>query len=138
MTRIQGNSPSHPPPPAPPTHSPRQVERMIRTLKRGAFSDGTLDADRFQRLLGKELKLEPSRQIYLVTHHGDAKPTGKAAEGKAAGQPERPDLQIPTRLALHRRHVILAALRSHSVVEDEGPLEPGGEGWTKEKELLGD
>lgn len=124
----------------------RQVERMIRTLKVHAFPDGTLDADRFQAVLGKELKLEPRRQIYLVTHHGDSKAkrhgdTSTTKDGTEAAV----DLSIPTRLALHRRHVILAALRSHSVVEaDEKPGAAGGgggggepsAGWSKEKEYM--
>ena len=86
--------------------SKNQVQRVFVKLKARADSDGLLDQNAFCDALEKDFKIQPKTNFGLED--------GEEGNNKGVDL-----LQIPTRLALHRRHVIMSALRSHSVLDED-------------------
>jgi hypothetical protein len=86
--------------------SKKQVQRVFVKLKARADSDGLLDQNAFCDALEKDFKIQPKTNFGLED--------GEEGNNKGVDL-----LQIPTRLALHRRHVIMSALRSHSVLDED-------------------
>lgn len=83
-----------------------QVQHVFAKLKSRADSNGMLDQTAFCDALEKDFKIKPKTNFGLE-------------DGEEGANTETEILQIPTRLALHRRHVIMSALRSHSVLDED-------------------
>ena len=86
--------------------SKKQVQKVFVKLKSRADPDGLLDGNAFCDALEKDFKIQPKTNFGLED--------GEEGNNKGADL-----LQIPTRLALHRRHVIMSALRSHSILDED-------------------